>query len=336
MNKILCFGELLLRFSPQLKGEWIHQSSMPVYIGGAELNVANALAVWDMPVTYCTALPKNYLSDEIVTSLQFKGVGTENIIYKEGRIGNYYLPQGADLKNAGVIYDRSGSAFSELHSTEMDWDRIFQDVSWFHFSAINPALNENIAAICKEGLIEAQKRNIFISIDLNFRPKLWQYGKQPVEVMPALVEHADLIMGNIWAAENMLDIKLPSPLPRIKEVLVEQSLLTSVAIRKRFPKCSQIANTFRFDMEEGLTYYATLFREGKSYISPERSTTFIIDRVGSGDCFMAGLIYGNCHQYHSQQLIDFAAAAAFNKLFIKGDSTASSVEEITTKLLRYA
>ena len=336
MNKILCFGELLLRFSPQLKGEWIHQSEMPVYIGGAELNVASALALWDIPVSYLTGLPGNYLSEEIVTSLRFKGINTDHIVYKGDRIGGYYLPQGADLKNAGVIYDRSNSAFSHLLPGEIDWEIVMKDVTWFHFSAINPALNENIVSVCKEAVAEAEKRNIFISIDLNFRSKLWQYGKQPLEVMPSLVEHADLIMGNIWAAENMIGIKLPAVLSRTKEILIEQSLRTSEEIIKRYPKCSQVANTFRFDLEQGLTYYATLYREGRLLVSSERSTTFIIDRVGSGDCFMAGLIYGNSHQYSSQELIDFAAAAAFNKLFIKGDSTTSSVEEITTKLLRYA
>lgn len=336
MNKILCFGELLLRFSPKLKGEWIHETSMPVYIGGAELNVAGALAVWDLPVAYFTALPKNYLSEEIVTSLHFRGIDTNRIVYKGDRIGSYYLPQGADLKNAGVIYDRSNSSFSLLQPDDFDWDRIFQDITWLHFSAINPALNKNIVTICKNALLEACKRNIFISIDLNFRPKLWQYGKQPKEIMPSLVEHADMIMGNIWAAENMLDINLPVSLPRTKDILLQQAFRTSEEIQKRFPKCSQVANTFRFDEENGLTYYATLFRENRFFVAPERNTTFIVDRVGSGDCFMAGLIYGNCLRYPSEWVIDFAAAAAFNKLFIKGDFTTSTVEEITTKLLSHA
>jgi len=309
---------------------------MPVYVGGAELNVATALAKWEIPVTYCTALPGNYLSEEITEMLRNKNIGIEHILYRGKRIGSYFLPQGADLKNAGVIYDRSESSFSQLQPGDINWEYVFRDISWFHFSAISPALNEKIAEVCKEALIEAEKRNIFISVDLNYRSKLWQYGKQPATVMPELVEHAQLIMGNIWAAENMLDIKLPAPLSRTKEVLTEQSLKTSLAIKSRFPTCTQVANTFRFDVDEGLLYYATLYKDNQLCVSSERSTPFIIDKVGSGDCFMAGLIYGNQHNYPSQELIDFAAAAAFNKLFINGDSSTASVEEIKSDLLRYA
>jgi len=336
MTKVFCFGELLLRLSPQLNGEWIRQASLPVYIGGAELNVGTALATWEIPVAYCTALPDNYLSKEIVASIDQKKIDSKPVIFSGNRIGTYYLPQGADLKNTGVIYDRTYSAFAELKPDQVEWDKLLENISWFHFSAISPALNENIAILCKQALQEAEKRGIFVSVDLNYRAKLWQYGKKPVDVMPGLVQYCDLVMGNIWAAEEMLGITLPPKLKRTKDVLVQQSLKTSVAIESAFPRCKQVANTFRFDKDDGLFYYATLFRDKQLHVSFEQSTPSVVDKVGSGDCFMAGLIYGNHQQWASQQVIDFAAAAAFNKLFIKGDATTSSVEDINRSMLKYA
>ena len=147
MSRILCFGELLLRLSPQLGGEWLKHNSMPVFLGGAELNVARALANWQLPVVYSTALPDHYLSREIIAFLEQKQIDASRIQVAGNRIGTYYLPQGADLKSAGVIYDRAYSSFWELKRGQIDWDVVLQDVSWLHFSAISPALNENVADV---------------------------------------------------------------------------------------------------------------------------------------------------------------------------------------------
>jgi 2-dehydro-3-deoxygluconokinase len=206
MNKVLCFGELLLRMSPLLQGKWLNNAYMPVYIGGAELNVAAALAKWNIPVSYFTALPENYLSKEICNDLQQRNIDIDNIHFSGNRIGIYFLPQGADLKHAGVIYDRSNSSFAELKPGMIDWEKVLHNISWFHFSAISPALNENIALVCKEVLEAASKKNISISVDLNYRSKLWQYGNRPAEIMPELVQHCDVIMGNIWSANILLGI----------------------------------------------------------------------------------------------------------------------------------
>jgi 2-dehydro-3-deoxygluconokinase len=336
MSKILCFGELLLRLSPQLDGVWIEHNNMPVFIGGAELNTATALANWGVPVSYTTALPDHYLAKEIIESVQAKGIDTSRIQFSGTRIGAYYLPQGADLKNAGVIYDRAYSSFWELKPGQLDWDEILDGVSWFNFSAISPALNEAVAAVCREGAEAASKKGITVSIDLNYRAKLWQYGKQPYEVIPQLVELCDVVMGNIWAEEKMLGIAVDENIADEKEAYLAQSQRTAAEIMKRFPKCKQVANTFRFDRAEGLHYYATLFTENRLFVSAQHQTKTVIDRVGSGDTFMAGLIYGNYHKNPPQEIINFAAAAAFNKLFIKGDASTASVEEIRKGSLHYA
>jgi 2-dehydro-3-deoxygluconokinase len=336
MKKVLCFGEILLRLSPQLKGEWIRQNNMPVFIGGAELNAATALARWEVPVTYSTALPDHYLSHELLSFIREKGIETDRVLHSGNRIGTYYLPQGADLKNAGVIYDRAHSSFWELKPGQINWDQLLQDIDWFHFSAISPALNTDVAAVCREGAAAAAKKGITVSVDLNYRARLWQYGMEPNEVMPSLVQHCDIVMGNLWAEEKMLGISLNKDMADQKEAYLEQSEKTSKAIMQNFPRCRQVANTFRFDAGEGVKYYATLYAEGKLYVSQEQQTPTIIDKVGSGDTFMAGLIYGNYHGLGYQEIIDFAAAAAFNKLFIKGDATTSSVEEIRKGFLKYA
>src|ERR1700682_3504161 len=188
MGKILCFGELLLRFSPATDGQWLKSHNLPVYLGGAELNVATALARWNMPVSYCTALPENYLSRDIVGALNERKISTEAILFSGDRIRSYYLAQGSDLKNQSVIYDRAHSSYGELKKGTINWDHVLHDVSWLHFSAISPALNESVAAVCLEAVQAASKRNIIISIDLNHRPKLWGQ-RNPHDVMAELLQY---------------------------------------------------------------------------------------------------------------------------------------------------
>jgi 2-dehydro-3-deoxygluconokinase len=336
MNKVLCFGELLLRLSPDMEGEWIENTSIPTYVGGAELNAATALAKWKVPVKYVSAIPDNFLSVSILARLNKKEIDVQDMVLAGDRIGIYYLLQGADLKHTSVIYDRAASSFSQLQPGKVDWDKVLQDVSWFHFSAISPALNATVAAVCKEALQAAAQKNITISVDLNHRAKLWQYGKQPVDVMPELVQYCDVIMGNIWAAETMLHIPIDAAFNREEKAsCLEQAQKTSATIMQHYPKCRQVANTFRFDQEGAITYYAALYKDEQLYVSPQQRTSRIIDKVGSGDCFMAGLIYGNYLGHTPQDIIDFAAAAAFNKLFIKGDATTTTVEDIRKAYLNY-
>lgn len=334
-GKICCFGELLLRMSPELDRRWIHEASMPVFLGGAELNVASALCRWGIPVSYSTALPDHYLSREVVAELQEKGMDTQPVHFSGQRIGLYFLPQGADLKHAGVIYDRAGSSFYELRPGMLDWDRVLHEASWLHFSAISPALNDHAAAVCREGLEAARKKGIRISVDLNYRAKLWQYGKTPPQVMPGLVAYADLVMGNIWSANALLGIPVDKDLgaATTRERYLEHAVTTAQAIQQRFPQCSAVANTFRFDREDGgIRYYASLYTEGNAFHSPEFGADTIVNKVGSGDCFMAGLIYGMYNNMQPADVIAFAASAAFGKLQEPGDATQQEVSVIRQRI----
>jgi len=336
MQKVLCFGELLLRMSPDTESDWMNHNHMPVYIGGAELNAATALARWEVPVSYFTSLPDNYLSRQILSDLKKKHIDTQPVFFHGERIGLYYLAQGLDLKNAGVIYDRAGSSFATLKRGMVNWQKVLHNISWLHLSAISPALNQDAADVCEEILEVAAAKNIFISLDLNFRSKLWKYGKQPIDIMPKLAQYCDLIMGNIWAAEDMLGIPVDKDMVRVKDHFLRQAEKTSRAIVEQYPKCKHVANTFRFDEQGAISYYATYFKNNQLFVSKEHHTDHVVDKIGSGDCFMAGLIYGNYQRMLPQEIIDFAAAAAYRKLFIKGDATTSYVEEIKREYLNYA
>ncbi|HEX8356159.1 MAG TPA: sugar kinase [Segetibacter sp.] len=322
MKKVLCFGELLLRISPSTNEE-LAENPMLVFVGGAEANVATALAGWNIPVKYCTILPDNFVTKHVISYLEYKGIYTSSIVYGGNRIGVYYLERGADLKG-NVAYDRERSSFSELKRGMIEWDKVFQDVSWFNFSAINPALNQNVADVCLEALEVASQKGITISVDLNYRSRLWKYGKQPIDVMPQLVEYCDIIMGNIWSANTMLGTGIDEQIhdKESKEAYLEHARSTSVEIMEKFPKCKAVANTFRFDKQGNeILYYTTLFKNDKLYSTPDFTCQCVVDRSGSGDCFMAGLIYGLTKELAPQELLEYATAAAFGKLQEQGDAT---------------
>jgi 2-dehydro-3-deoxygluconokinase len=333
---VLSFGELLLRISPDADGNWLDNNALPFYVGGAELNVATALALWDVPSKYFTALPKNGLSEQIIGYLNKKNIDTSPVYSHGNRLGLYFLTKGKDLKHDALIYDRANSAFADLQPGMIDWDEVLDGVSWFHFSAICPAINQQVADVCLEALKAAASRGIIISVDLNYRSKLWQYGKQPQGVMPELVKYCDVIMGNIWAAEKMLGIEVLGDIHESgqKSIYLKEALSSSKRIAEQYPKCKAVANTFRFDEWDDIDYYTSLYTDGGFYTSHEYNTQEKVDKVGTGDCFMAGLIYGFYNDQSAQQTLEFATAAAFQKLFITSDATTNTVDEIT-KAIKY-
>jgi len=338
MGRILCFGELLLRFSPAVEGQWLKSHQMPVYLGGAELNVATALAKWKLPVSYCTALPDNYLSGDILGVLNERQISTDTILISGGRIGNYYLAQGTDLKNQAVIYDRDHSSYGELKPGMLNWEHILHDVSWFHFSAISPALSDSVAEVCLEALRAASKRNITISIDLNHRPKLWKQ-RNPHHVMSEILPYCDVVMGNIWSAHDLLGVPLDPHLIQNKDKTsyLQHAHQSSVKILKRFARVKTVACTFRFEEgADGILYFASLYSAHEWADSYVYQSEQILDKVGTGDSFMAGLIYGLYKQLPEMEVIQFATAAGFGKFFEKGDSTDQDLETILSRIKQNA
>jgi 2-dehydro-3-deoxygluconokinase len=324
VEAVFSFGELLLRLSPTQN--WIDKNAMPIFIGGAELNVATALAKWNVPSKYCTALPENYLAKEIINHLQQKNIDTTSIQMCGERVGTYYLPQGKDLKNAGVIYDRAYSSFSSLKKGIINWKEILKDCKWFHCSAISPALNKDVADVCEEALQAATTLGLTTSIDLNYRNKLWQYGVEPSIVMKKLLPYCNVVMGNAWAAESLLGIpcSILDSNNKTKEELVAAAGKSMLEIHKQFSNVKTMAYTYRLQNE----YFAVLQHGSEMQVSKTIALTNVKDKVGSGDCFMAALIYGLYHNHEPKQIINFAAAAAVGKLSIVGDATTQTVEQI--------
>lgn len=329
MNKVLCFGELLLRFSPDVTGEWLLNNAMPVFVGGSELNVATALAKWKTPVGYCTALPNNFLATQILKSLNKKNVDASSVLLNGNRIGIYYLTQGTDVKNAGVIYDRANSSFSQVQKGMIDWDNTLKEISWFHFSAICPAISQQVADVCGEALQACVKRNITVSVDLNYRSKLWQYGKQPHEVMPGLMKYCSVVMGNLWAAESLLLIpsSIKESAGRTNDELQTAAGQSMLQLHQQYANVTTIAYTYRLENK-----YWAMIQHGKDLaISKQHEINGVVDKVGSGDCFMAGLIYGLYNKHSLHRIADFAAAAAVGKLYEKGDATEQTIEQVNAR-----
>lgn len=314
--KVISYGEILFRFSPVFD-----QHTSALYIGGAEANMAASLARWGTPVSYISKVPDNGLSRQVLAQLEKAGIVTDRMLWGGDRIGAYYLAQGSDLKHAEVVYDRKYSSFSELQPGATDWDTLLEGADWFHWSAITPALSQQAATVCKEALEAARRKSLTISTDLNYRNKLWQYAK-PFQVMPELVQYCDVVMGNIWAAHQMLDTALDTVAleKNQKEIYLEHAIKVAQEITEKYPRCKHVAFTFRFS--DGPThnlYYATYYNQGKQTVSRQYETNEVVDRVGSGDSFMAGLIHSLTEGFDAQQVISFAAAAAYSKLFVKGD-----------------
>ena len=231
-----------------------------------------------------------------------------------------------------MVYDREGSSFSELKPGMIDWDRVLADVSWFNFSAISPALNQQVADVCLEGVQAAARKGIAISVDLNYRSRLWKYGKEPVEIMPQLVDYCTVVMGNIWSAHTLLGTTLDEAIhaKNSKLAYTDHAAATAEQIMQRFPACKSVANTFRFDgNQQDILYYTTLAAEHQHFISPEFTCQGVADRSGSGDCFMAGLIYGLYNQHAPQDVLNYATAAAFGKLQEMGDATGQDVLSVS-------
>ncbi|MCX8020347.1 MAG: sugar kinase [Chitinophagaceae bacterium] len=333
MKKIFCFGELLLRYSPQPNRHWIRQAQMAVYPGGAELNVAAALASWKVPVKYFTAIPKNYLSADIVGELAEKGVDVSSILYSGKRIGIYYLLQGSELKGDAVIYDREDSSFASLKTGEVNWEKHMHDCEVIHWSAITPALNADSAALCREAVCTASQLNKTLTVDLNYRARLWQYGVNPPAIMDELVSHCHIIMGNIWSAEKLLGIKAVISASEGYSIddLTKAAKETILRIREKYPKVHTVALTFRLEK----TYFAVMQRQDHFEVSETFSLDHIIDRAGSGDCFMAGILYGYVNNLSAQETLNLAAAAAVGKMHEKGDCTKQTIQDVRQNILQY-
>lgn len=323
MKKVLCFGEILIR--QQAVGNSFFEETnnlLRVYPGGSEANVAAGLAQMGTASAYSSAFPDNALSREVMDTLQSLGVDTDKSLILGDRIGAYILLSANGLSRGEVIYDRKYSSFSQLMSEDLDFEALFDHVDWFHWTALTPALHESHAELMEEVLNEAKKRHITVSVDLNYRNKLWQYGQEPMEIMPDLVTYCDVLMGNIWAANKMLGTAVDSSLDRNTppHTYFEHAKQSAKEVFALFPNIKHIAYTFRFmDNPKHNLFYGTYHTPNADRISSILETHDVIDRIGSGDAFMAGFIHALKNTENPQAIVDTATGAGYQKLFVEGD-----------------
>lgn len=298
--------------------------------GGGEANVAVSLANFGIPVDYITRLPKNDIGQACMMDLRKYGVGVQNIIWGGERLGIYFLETGAVSRGSKVVYDRSHSSVSEIKSGMIDWNKVFEGASWFHWTGITPAISQSAADVCLEAIQTANKLGITVSCDLNFRKNLWKYGKKAGEIMPELVAGTDIILGNEEDAEMVLEIK-----PEGVDVTgghVEAAAYESVSkqIMARFPRCKKVITTLRGSVNANNNSWSGVLWDGKTlYEAPTYQITHIVDRVGGGDSFMGGLIYGLLtYEGNDQKALDFAVAASCLKHTIYGDFNQVTVDEV--------
>jgi len=329
MKKIVTFGEIMLRLATPGYERFGQSPRINATFGGGEANVAVSLANYGMEIVFVSRLPENPIANVAIRELRGLGVDTSYILRGGERMGIYFLETGAVNRASKVVYDREHSAFSEIETGTINWDLVFKDAVWFHWSGITPAVSQKAADVCLEAIKEANKRNMIVSTDLNYRKNLWKYGKTSLEVMSSLVEGCDLILGNEEDATRSLGIDL-------KGVDIEKGILNADAylavsqqIMKRFPKCQKVVTTLRGSINANHNTWSGLLYDGKQvYQSPTYDITHIVDRVGGGDSFMGGLIYGLLHYDDVQTALNFAAAASALKHTIYGDFNRVTISEV--------
>jgi len=331
-TRIVTFGEIMLRLVPPGFDRFSQARQFMASFGGGEANVAVSLANYGLKVDYVTRLPKNDIAEACVMDLRRYNVGTDKIIYGGDRLGIYFLEAGAVARPSKVIYDRANSAIAEIKPGMVNWDTVFEGVTWFHWTGITPAISEGAALACKEAIEAANKKGITVSTDLNFRKNLWKWGKKAQEVMPDLVSGCDIILGNEEDADMVFGIR-PEGVD-VKAGHVEAAAYESVCrqMMKKFPRAKKVIVTLRGSINANHNTWSGVLWDGKKlYQAPEYDITHIVDRVGGGDSFMGGLIYGLItFSGDDQKALDFAVAASCLKHTINGDFNLTTVKEVET------
>jgi 2-dehydro-3-deoxygluconokinase len=329
-KKVVTFGEIMMRLSPPGFLRFGQARSFDVIYGGGEANVAVSLANFGVPVDYVTRLPNNDLGDACIQFLRQYGVGVDKIVRGGDRLGIYFLEMGAVQRGSKVIYDRAGSAIATIERGMIDWERVFADADWFHWTGITPAISTGTADVCLEAVQVAKEMGLTVSCDLNYREKLWKWGKTPGEVMPGLVRHCDIAIGNEEDADKVFGIKAPATDVITGKVEADQYRYVCEELAKRFPNLKTIAITLRGSISANHnTWSGVLWDQGEFYVGPTFDITHIVDRVGGGDAFMGGLIYGlRTYGEDRQKALNFAVAASCLKHSVVGDFNLATIAEV--------
>ena len=330
--KVVTFGEIMLRLAPPGFQRFTQARMFEATYGGGEANVAVSLANYGEEVDFVCRLPKNDLGDACINTLRALGIGTGFIARGGERIGIYFLEAGAAQRASKVIYDRAGSSFATIQPGTIDWKAVFAGADWFHWTGITPAVSQGAAEVCHEAIIAARELGLTVSTDLNYRAKLWKWGKSAGEVMNDLVGMCDVALGNEEDAEKVFGIQAPESDITAGKVDAGHYRYVCEKLAERFPSLKTISITLRGSLSASHnTWSGVLWRNGEFFSAPTYDILPIIDRVGGGDSFMGGLIYGlRKYPADPQKALNFATAAACLKHSIMGDFNAVSVSEVET------
>lgn len=328
MRRYVTFGEIMLRLKPPGRERLLQSPLLEASFGGGEANVAVGLARFGMHVAYVSLIPDNPIGDACIGELRKQGVDTSLIVRTGKRLGMYFLEPGANQRPSKVIYDRGNSAIAEAQPGDIDWDTVFDDAAWFHITGITPALSLAAAELSLEAVNKAKEKGVTVSCDLNFRKKLWQYGKSAPEVMGELVRYVDIAVANEEDCQRSLGIEVESD--------VESGRLEPETYRKLtekvlslFPNIEKIAITMRESHSADCNGWSAVLNTGNEFlVSQKYEIHDIVDRVGSGDTFASGLIYGLSNLATDREALDFAVAASCLKHSIPGDLPLLSVDEV--------
>lgn len=331
MKKIVTFGEVMLRLATPGFERFSQATGLTATFGGGEANVAVSLANYGMQAEFVTRLPRNDIAEWCMAELRRRNVGTGEIVRGGDRVGIYFLETGAVSRPSKVVYDRAGSAIAGIEPGMVDWRRVLKGADWFHWTGITPALSQGAADACLEAIRTANEMGVTVSCDLNYRKNLWKYGKTAAEVMPALTAGCDVILGNEEDAEKVFGIKPEGFDAGQTGIEVDAAQFESVCrqLSERFPRAKKIIITLRGSINANHnTWGGCLWNGERLFQSKRYDITHIVDRVGGGDSFMGGLIYGLLAYGDDARALDFAVAASALKHTIYGDFNLVTVPEV--------
>ena len=328
MSKFLTFGELMLRLKSPGRERLMQSPSLEATFGGGEANVAVSLANYGLDAEFLSVIPSNAIGDAAIGELRRFNVGTDKIIRTDGRMGIYYLETGANQRASKVIYDRAYSAISMFDPEKYDWDSIYNNVTWLHISGITPAISPETQDASLMAVKEAKKRGITVSIDLNYRKNLWKYGVDAKEVMSVMTEYADVIIANEEDCQKSLGLECKSNVEGGKLDNEDYRKLSNRLLEK-YPNVKKVAITLRESKSADINFWAAALNNGTDFIVSRKYEMYdIVDRVGGGDSFAGGLIYGLNVLGDDKEALEFAVAASCLKHTIDGDFNRVTVDEV--------
>lgn len=326
MAKVVTFGEIMLRLAPMGYDRFVQSKEFGVVYGGGEANVAVSLANYGKDAYFVTKLPKHEIGQSAVNELRRYGVNTDYIARGGERVGIYFCEKGSSQRPSKVIYDRAHSSISEAKRGEFDWKKIFEGAEWFHFTGITPALSDESAALTLEAVKAAKEAGVKVSVDLNYRKKLWSTQKAG-EVMGEIVKYCDVVIANEEDAEKVFGIKAAETDITGGHLSDEGYKDVAKQLVERFD-LSHVAITLRESFSATHNGWSAMLYDGKEFYKSKRYDIHITDRVGGGDSFGGGLIYGLTSDMSNQDALEFAVAASCLKHTIEGDFNLVSVEEV--------